>query len=136
MPPGLNDALVLLMTVQSLRAITLDDILDCPAIFVQNLPPRLEHLSLKDTIFSSLPTTRKELPKLASLAIRARYDLLMGPYSGLDQFPGDPMERTVNMSRLKTFQGDKCDAHTMPVIERILRPTSNSLEHLTLQQLC
>ncbi|KAM6503506.1 hypothetical protein JOM56_000449 [Amanita muscaria] len=135
MPPVLQDALVLLMTVHSLRAISLDDVLDCPANLVQNLPPSLEHLSLKDTIFSSLPTTRKELPKLESLAVRTRY-LLMGPYSGLDQFPGDAMERIVNMSRLKTFQGDKCDTHTMPVIERILWPTSNSLEHLTLQQLC
>ncbi|KAM6503508.1 hypothetical protein JOM56_000451 [Amanita muscaria] len=135
MPPGLKDALVLLMTVRSLRDITLRDLINCP---IQNLPPLLKHLSLKDTTFLSLPTNRNELPKLPkleSLTIRTRY-LLTGAHSGLDQFPGDAMDRIVNMSRLKTFQGDKCDAHTMPVIERTLRPTSNSLERLTLQQLC
>ncbi|KIL64179.1 hypothetical protein M378DRAFT_639113 [Amanita muscaria Koide BX008] len=133
-PPGLQDALVLLMTVHSLRAITLDHISDCPANLVQNLPPLLEHLTLKDTTFWSLPTTRKELPKLESLTIRARY-ILMDAYTGLDQFPGDSMQCIVNMSRLKTFQWDRCDTHTMPVVERFLRPASNSLEHLTLEQL-
>ncbi|KIL56272.1 hypothetical protein M378DRAFT_172855 [Amanita muscaria Koide BX008] len=123
LPPLLEDAFVLLMAVHSLRDIRL---MHCHANLVQNLPPLLKHLSFDDTSFSSLPTTRKELPKLESLTIG---------FFEVHMFPGDAVERIVNTTQLKTFQGTSCDADTMPVINRILRPTSNSLEHLTLSEL-
>ncbi|KAM6503546.1 hypothetical protein JOM56_000489, partial [Amanita muscaria] len=124
-PPLLEDALLLLMTVPSLRDIALDNCLDSPVNLVQNLPPLLKHLSLNRVEFSSLPTRRDELPKLESLTT---LDILG------DSFPSDLVERIVDISQLKTFQGGGCNPNTMPVIERILRATSNSLEHLTLQE--
>ncbi|KAM6503550.1 hypothetical protein JOM56_000493 [Amanita muscaria] len=123
-PPGLQDALVLLMTLHSLRDIALDNCFYSPANLVPNLPPLLKHLSLDRVEFSSLPTRRDELPKLESLTL----DIL-----GVS-FPSDLVERIVDISQVKTFQGGGCDPYTMPVIERILRATSNSLEHLTLQE--
>ncbi|KAM6503548.1 hypothetical protein JOM56_000491 [Amanita muscaria] len=126
-PPLLEDALVLLMTVHSLRDIVLESGFDYPANLVQNLPPLLKHLSLLRTEFSSLPrslpTNRDELPKLESLTIEIRGD----------SFPSGLVERIVDISQLKTFQGSTCNPSTMSVIERILGSTSNSLEHLTLE---
>ncbi|KIL63856.1 hypothetical protein M378DRAFT_651353 [Amanita muscaria Koide BX008] len=100
--------------------------MDGPANLVQNLPSLLKHLSLNDTALFSLTTIRKDLPRLESLTI--------GFFSvrGLDKFLGDAVERILNTTQLKTFQGTSCNTDTMPVIERTLRPTSNSLEHLTL----
>ncbi|KIL63857.1 hypothetical protein M378DRAFT_164052 [Amanita muscaria Koide BX008] len=121
-PPLLEDALVLLMTVHSLRDIALENGFDYPANLVQNLPPLLKHLSLLRAEISSLPTNRDELPKLESLTL----DILW------DSLPSDLVERIVDISQLKTFQGSACSPSTMSVIERILGSTSNSLEHLTL----
>ncbi|KIL56255.1 hypothetical protein M378DRAFT_17240 [Amanita muscaria Koide BX008] len=121
---ALQDALVLLMTLHSLRDIALDNCFYSPANLVPNLPPLLKHLSLDRVEFSSLPTRRDELPKLESLTL----DIL-----GVS-FPSDLVERIVDISQVKTFQGGGCNPYTMPVIERILRATSNSLEHLTLQE--
>ncbi|KAM6503504.1 hypothetical protein JOM56_000447 [Amanita muscaria] len=132
-PPGLQGALVLLMTVHSLRDIALDHGQDCPANLVQNLPPLLKHLSLAGTTFSSFPTTRKEFPKLESLTI-VFYDLLAGTGRGLDKFPGDAVESIVNTTQLKTFRGVISKSSFIPLFEQILRPTSNSLKHLTLEQ--
>ncbi|KIL56256.1 hypothetical protein M378DRAFT_17241 [Amanita muscaria Koide BX008] len=127
--PCLQHALVLLMSAYSLRDICLEGVMNCSANLVQNLPPLLKHLSLGNTTFSSLPTTRKELPTLESLTIG------FFAVRRMDKFPGDVVERIVNTTQLKTFQGTSCKAHIMPIIERILRSTSNSLEHLTLEQL-
>ncbi|KAM6503514.1 hypothetical protein JOM56_000457 [Amanita muscaria] len=121
--PCLEQALVLLMSAYSLRHIFLHRISDCPAKLFQNLPPLLKHLSLTNVTFSSLPSTRQELPKPESLTIR-----------GSDQLPNDAVERIVNTTQLKTFEGRNCTPYSMPVIERILRPASNSLERLTLRE--
>ena len=122
-------ALMLLMSVDSLRQIALDGISECPADIFQNLP-LLKHLSLITTTFSSLPTTQKQLPKLKSLTIY----FLAGARGRLDQFSNN-VERIVNTTELKTFEGGDCTLSTMPVIEQILRPTSNSLERLTLKEI-
>ncbi|KAM6503516.1 hypothetical protein JOM56_000459, partial [Amanita muscaria] len=129
--PWVQDALVLLMSADSLRHILLDQIMGCPAELFQNLPPLLKHLSLTDMTldFSSLRTTRKERPKLESLTV-AFYDVRWR----IDELP-DAVKRIVNTTQLKTLEGGDCNPYSMSVFERILRRTSNSLEHLTLREL-
>ncbi|KIL65217.1 hypothetical protein M378DRAFT_547315 [Amanita muscaria Koide BX008] len=109
--PWVQDALVLLMSADSLRHILLDQIMD---------------MTLD---FSSLQTTRKERPKLESLTV-AFYDVRWR----IDELP-DAVKRIVNTTQLKTLEGGDCNPYSMSVFERILRPTSNSLEHLTLREL-
>ncbi|KIL54506.1 hypothetical protein M378DRAFT_18827 [Amanita muscaria Koide BX008] len=131
--PRFQNALVLLTTVHSLRDITLYHATDCSPDLIQNLPPPFKQLSLKDTTFLSLPTNRNGRPKLDSLTIRIRTGTFCGGlYGSLSDAAA--LERIVNMSQLKTFQGGICNPSTMPVIERILQSTSNSLEHLTFEQ--
>ncbi|KAM6503556.1 hypothetical protein JOM56_000499 [Amanita muscaria] len=129
-PFRLQDALVLLMTVPSLRDISLDRVMDCPANLVQNLPPLLKDLSLKDTAFSSLPMNRKELPRLEAFTIFTEY-LLTGRVGG--RFPRDAVERIVDISQVKIFLAGISSPYSMSVIEHILRQTSNSFENLMLQ---
>ncbi|KIL56764.1 hypothetical protein M378DRAFT_453116 [Amanita muscaria Koide BX008] len=125
--PCLERALVLLMSVYSLRHIFLHRIIDCPAHLFQNLPPLLKHLSLTNVVFSSLPTTRKALPALESLTVAF--------FEGWCRFD-NAVERIVNTTQLKAFEGRDCTPYSMQVFEQILRPASNSLEHLKLRAFC
>ncbi|KIL56267.1 hypothetical protein M378DRAFT_532003 [Amanita muscaria Koide BX008] len=127
-PPRLQDAILLLISVPSIQDITLEYVKNFPANLVQNLPPLLKSLSLKGQTFPSLPPTRKKLPKIESFTI-----LDLRTFGGMDQFRSDAMERIVDMSQLKTFDVGICNENSMPVIEQLLRPTYNFLEHLILQ---